>query len=110
MLVEWAGEKGNSAENLLALAEGAKEEQNRAKSESLANHALDEFRGEKLREDEVLARVAFARSFLAQGKPWESQKQIEIAAVLATRSQVLQGETGQDRPWPKTTCCPRERA
>jgi tetratricopeptide (TPR) repeat protein len=80
------GEKATEAESLLALAGIAVEEGNTQDAETLARKALDEFRVEKLRDDEILARVVLARSLLAQGQAGEARQQIDLASELAARS------------------------
>lgn len=80
------GEKENAAESVLALASVALEEGHLADADKLAQSALQEFQKEKLQGDEILARVVLARSLLAQRKPPESHKQMELAAKLVAKS------------------------
>jgi serine/threonine protein kinase/tetratricopeptide (TPR) repeat protein len=80
------GEKGATAESTLALASLALEERHLLDAEKLAQTALDEFQTEKLRDDEVLARVVLAWSLLEQHKAVESRKQVGLAANLALKS------------------------
>ena len=84
------GEKATRAESLLALADLTMEEGRAKDAETLARQALDEFQSEKLREDEISARIVLARSLMAQDKLAEAGKQIELAAVLAARSPAVE--------------------
>jgi len=84
------GEKATQAESLLALADLTMEEGHPKDAETLARQPLDEFQTEKLREDEISARVVLARSLVAQDKSAEAGKQIELAAALAARSPVVE--------------------
>jgi serine/threonine protein kinase/tetratricopeptide (TPR) repeat protein/TolB-like protein len=83
------GEKAPEGESLLALAELALEEGRPTDAEMLARTALDEFRTEKLRDNEVLTRALLARSLLAQGKPAEAREQINLAAGPAAKSPMI---------------------
>jgi len=84
------GERATQAESLLALADLTMEEGRPKDAETLARQALDEFQTEKLREDEISARTVLARSLIAQDKPAEAGKQIELAAGLAGRSPAVE--------------------
>jgi len=87
------GEKGATAESTLALASLALEERHLLDAEKLAQAALDEFQTEKLRDDEVLARVVLAWSLLEQHKAVESRKQVGLAANLASKSPIFEVRT-----------------
>lgn len=87
------GEKGATAESTLALASLALEERHLLDAEKLAQAALDEFQAEKLRDDEVLARVVLAWSLLEQHKAVESRKQVGLAANLASKSPIFEVRT-----------------
>ena len=78
----------------MALASLALEERHLLDAEKLAQAALDEFQAEKLRDDEVLARVVLAWSLLEQHKAVESRKQVGLAADLASKSPILKSVQG----------------
>ena len=80
------GEKATEAESLLALAQLVFDEGRPADAETLARKALDEFRTEKLRDDEVLAHSVLARSLLAQSRVADAQREIDLAAKPALMS------------------------
>jgi eukaryotic-like serine/threonine-protein kinase len=83
------GEASSVAESELELARIALEERRFGEAEALARTALAEFRAEKLRENEVLARVVLARTYLAEGKTREATKEIDQASGLALKSSFL---------------------
>jgi tetratricopeptide (TPR) repeat protein len=77
------GEKASAAESLLALAGLALEEGRPVDAETSARKAVDEFRAEKLRDDEIMARATLARALLLQHKDVEAGREIGFAADLA---------------------------
>ncbi len=83
---EEIGEKGTAAESKLGLAEVWLEEKKAGEAEKLSRAGLDEFRKEKLREDEIAARGVLAEALLAQGKTAEGKKEIEAGAALAAKT------------------------
>ena len=80
------GEPGTAAESELELAGIALEEKRFSEAEKLAKAALDEFRAEKLKESEVLARIVLARTYLAQWRAGDARREIEQASGLAAKS------------------------
>ena len=68
------------------MASIALEENRLGEAEKLAKTALEEFRAEKLKESEVLARLVLARIDLATGKTGDARKEIEQAGGMAAKS------------------------
>jgi tetratricopeptide (TPR) repeat protein/TolB-like protein len=84
---ETLGEKLLVAESRVALANLALEEGRPAQAEALAREALQQFQGEKSRDDEALAEAVIARALHAQGKVAESRESLTRAVQLAGKSQ-----------------------
>jgi eukaryotic-like serine/threonine-protein kinase len=82
------GEKATAAESQLVLAEIALQERRYSDAESLSRQALEEFRVEKIQEDELQARVLLARALQSLGKNSEALKQLDAAAAIVSRSHV----------------------
>ncbi len=83
------GEKGTAAESSVGLAQVALEEKRAAEAEKLARAALEEFRKEKLRDDEISARGVLADALLAQGKMGDAGREIEAGAALAAKTSMV---------------------
>ena len=83
------GEKATEAESAVGLAQVALEEKRAGEAEKLARAALQEFRKEKLREDEIAARGVLAEALLAQGKSRDARKEIEAGAALAAKTSMV---------------------
>jgi serine/threonine protein kinase/Tfp pilus assembly protein PilF/TolB-like protein len=81
------GKKGSAEETELAIAELALEEGNAGDARALAEKALGEFTAETLRDDQIFAHVLLARTFLAESKTPDAQKEIHLAKRIAAKSQ-----------------------
>jgi tetratricopeptide (TPR) repeat protein/tRNA A-37 threonylcarbamoyl transferase component Bud32/TolB-like protein len=82
-----SGEQGTAAASRLALAEIAGEEGDASRGEALARQAREEFRREKLADDEALACAILARLLLAQHRFPDARIAAAQAARLGGRSQ-----------------------
>jgi ATP/maltotriose-dependent transcriptional regulator MalT len=83
------GEKATAAESSVGLAQVALEEKKAVEAEKLARAGLEEFRREKLREDEIAARGVLAEALLAQGKTGDARKDIEAGSALAAKTPMV---------------------
>ena len=81
------GEKGTSAEIRLSLAGLSIEGRRPTEAEALASQAAEEFRAERMADNEASARAVLARALLAQGKLPEAQKAIDNALTLLKSSE-----------------------
>jgi serine/threonine protein kinase/tetratricopeptide (TPR) repeat protein len=81
------GEKASAAESRVALAELEMEEGQPREAEMSARRAIEEFRTEKLADDEFVAQAVLVRALLAQGKIAEAEKEIDRLASPASGSQ-----------------------
>jgi tetratricopeptide (TPR) repeat protein len=84
---EEIGEKASAAESRVALAELEMEEGQPREAEMSARGAIEEFRTEKLADDEFLAQAVLVRALLAQDKTAEAEKELDRSASLAAKSQ-----------------------
>jgi len=84
---EEIGEKASAAESRVALAELEMEEGQPRVAEMSARRAIEEFRVEKLADNEFLAQAVLVRALLAQDKTAEAEREIDRLASPAAGSQ-----------------------
>jgi eukaryotic-like serine/threonine-protein kinase len=84
---EEIGEKASTAESRVALAELEMEEGQPRDAEMWAGRAIEEFRTEKLADDEFVAQAVLVRALLAQNKTAEAEKEVDRLASPAAGSQ-----------------------
>jgi eukaryotic-like serine/threonine-protein kinase len=81
------GEKANVAESRSRLAELLIEERNPKQSEASVRQALQQFRAEKLKDDEIRGQAILAAALLAQGRKAEAKVEIDQVEDLVSESQ-----------------------
>ena len=86
-LREEIGEKASAAESQVALAELEMEEGQPREAETSARRAIEEFRTEKLADDEFVAQAVLVRALLAQDRIAEAEKETDRLASPVARSQ-----------------------
>ena len=80
------GEKGNAAETELVLGDLACDSGRAAEVEEVARAAIQEFRSEKVADDEIMAEVLLSKSALAQEKLAEAKQAMARATKLSEKS------------------------
>jgi serine/threonine protein kinase/tetratricopeptide (TPR) repeat protein len=84
---EEIGEKASAAESRVALAELAMEEGQPREAEMSARRAIEEFRTEKLADNEFVAQAVLVRALLAQDKIADAEREIDRLTSPAAGSQ-----------------------
>jgi tetratricopeptide (TPR) repeat protein len=81
------GEKANAAEIQVALAAVALEEGHPSEAQTMIREAQEDFRKQKLRDDEILSDALLSEALLASGNLAAARSQADAMALLAANSQ-----------------------
>jgi hypothetical protein len=89
------GEKANTAEIQVALAAVALEEGHPSEAQTMIREAQEDFRKQKLRDDEILSDALLSEALLASGNLAAARSQADAMALFAANSRATRYDYGR---------------